>query len=257
MSSPAYPMDPTGLSPGNKITNEPHVLTEINAAPFRLLIPTFAPFYLDNLALKHVDLLGNETNMIEGVHFTCALPFIGAARSIGKMLYGAFSINDEQLEGNILVTYQTLGGNWCGDAAYVRQFLMEMAYNPKIVVWDQVTNVQETFPPINHQQNLDTIYGMQALIDELARIRDAILAGPSAENGVIKHITDTENPHFTDAEQIGLGLVQNLPVATDAEVNALDPVQKYILLNQALVLLKLQKQPPLLSARELFLMRRN
>lgn len=256
MSSPAYSLDPTGLSSDNKITDEPHVLTEINSAPYRLLIPTFAPFYLDNLVVKHVDLLGNTTTLTEDVHFFCVLPFIGGARSIGKMLYGGLSINDEQLEGNILITYQTLGGSWVGDASYVRQFLAEMAYNPKIVVWDQVTNIQETFPPINHQQDLDTVYGMQALIDKLSEIVIAITNGPSADNGFIKHITQTGNVHGLTPTDIGLGNLSDLPVASDAEVNALEPLQKYVLLKQVLTLLNLQKKPPVVSARELFLLKR-
>ena len=212
--------------------------------------------YLDNLTVVHVDLMGVVTPLIQDVHYYVVLPFIGATRSIGKMLYGGLSVNDEQLEGNILVSYQTLGGDWVADASYVRQVLAEMVYNPKLTVWDQVTNVQEVFPPINHDQPLDTIFGMQALIDELARIRDAILAGPNADNGIIKHLTDTNNPHETDKDDVGLGLVQNLPVATDAEVNALDPENKYILLRQVLTLMNLSKKPPLLTAKDLFFSRR-
>ena len=55
MSDPVLPFDPTGLASTNYVEDEVHTLTEINDATYRLIVPTFAPFYLDNFKFVHRD----------------------------------------------------------------------------------------------------------------------------------------------------------------------------------------------------------
>lgn len=47
-------------------------------------------------------------------------------------------------------------------------------------------------------------------------------------NQITAHLQDKLNPHTTTAAQVGLGNVENLPVATDAEVSSGVSVRKYI-----------------------------
>lgn len=185
MTSPVYPEDLTGLQPSNKINNENQNLTESNAHPYRLIIPDFAPFHLDNLALVHVDQSGNSTPLTFGVHYNVCLKYKGASYSIGKPIYGGLTINDLSINGHIRVSYQTLGGIWCGDPAYVLEMLNEMAYNPRIASWDQVTNVQQTFPPTNHDQAFEFVYGHRELIESIDRVAQAVANRPNLEQAQI------------------------------------------------------------------------
>lgn len=210
-----YPLDTTGLSLSNKIVNEPHTFTEVNNSRYRIIIPNFAPFYLDNLSVSHEGPGGVITPMAENQHYMPTLPYIGAARSIGKMLYGGISFNTDFPNGTLRVTYQTIGGEWTANYNYVLERLATMAYNPRTTVWDVVTDKPSAFPPINHDQNLDYVYGHLELITAINGIATQILTRPAPDKIVV-----------------GLGNVQNLPMASDAEVLSAAPVEKYITLRQ-------------------------
>lgn len=219
-----YPLDLTGLSIGNLIPNEVYTLTEVNAAPYRIIIPSSAPFYVDNFALVHYDSVGVQTLLVQDVDYYLCLPYIGATRSIGKMIYGGIAINNDLLSGTVKVTYQTLGGDWVANADFVRERLIELIYNPKITIWDIVTDKPNQFPPTNHQQALDTVYGQQMLIDAINSLASQI--GSGSGSGLISK------------ELIGLGNVVNLPLATQQEIDDLVLVDKYITLKQVIPLIK-------------------
>jgi hypothetical protein len=110
--------------------------------------------------------------------------------------------------------------------------LAEYVYNPRITVWDIVTDRTSAFPPINHDQSLDYVYGHQDLISSINSLADTIVTHPTPTTGIIQHLIDTTNPHGTTKDQVGLGLVENLPIATDAEVDGLAQVDKYFTLRQ-------------------------
>lgn len=173
-----YAFDPTGLASANKIVGEVHTLTEINANPYRLIIPGFAPFYLDNFKLSYIDSLGAVQVLVEGIDFHLTLPYIAATRSIGKMVYGCISISNLQLNGTYKVDYQTIGGDWVCDVPSVFQALVNNNYNPKIASWDSVTNVQAIFPPINHEVHMDQLKGHEDLIASLGSLADTIANKP-------------------------------------------------------------------------------
>lgn len=237
MSDPVLPFDPTGLASTNFVEDEVHTLTEINDATYRLIIPTFAPFYLDNFNFIHRDASGTVIPLIEDVDYSFCLPYIGAVRSIGKMLYGGVSINRTFLNGSIEISYQSLGGDWCSDPQYVLDRIAEYVYNPRITVWDVVTNKTNQFPPINHDQSLDYVFGHQNLIDSINNIADKVVEADQQPH-FVTHLLDQNNPHLTTKAQVGLPDVVNLPIATQQEIDDRIPVQKYVTLNQVLQLLQ-------------------
>lgn len=228
-----YPLDTTGLNPACLVTDELHTLTEVNANPYRLIVPTFAPFYLDHLELEHIDSLGQVTPLVEGVHYGLCLIYLAASRSIGKMLHGAISINTNFPNGTInLKRYQTLGGSWTSDPNYVLASIAAQVYNPRVTAWDNVTNVQSIFPPINHDQNLDYVFGYQDLITAIQGIVTQIAAGPNQSLPFVRHLMDVQ-----PASHVGLGNVQNIATAADAEVTQSQPIDKHVTLRQLLQIL--------------------
>jgi hypothetical protein len=239
MPNVSYPLDTTGLSPANKVIDEPHVLTEVNAATYRILILDFAPFYQDNFVLVYEDTLGNSRALVKDVDFYFTLPYLSASRTIGKMIYGAIALADGITNGSLKATYQTLGGDYIADVQAVRVALTEVAYNPRIASWDVIANKPSQFPPVNHPHDISDLVGMEAVVDGLHDIQQAILQSPNPSNPAVQHFTDMNNPHETDKAQVGLGDVVNLPMATDAEVMGHQHVDKYVTLRQVLMLLNL------------------
>lgn len=242
MPNVSYPLDTTGISPDNLVQNELHTVTEVNDVTYNLLVPVFAPFYLDNQELVHIAQDGTERILTPDVDYYASLPYLAASNSIGKMLYGAWSINTKFAEGTIKVQYQTLGDKWCADANYVLEVLTAKAYNPRTVVWDVLTNVQDLFPPINHDQNLQYVYDSGDFVEKLNRIADAILQRGSGGSGLgyVNHFDDKNNPHETTKAQVGLSDVDNYATLTEAEVTGGDTgIDKHVLLSQLFRLPKL------------------
>ena len=234
MPNVTYPLDTTGISPANLVRDEPHVLTEINDATYRIIIPDFAPFYQDNFQLRYSDGAGNISILEKGIDFDFCLPYMDASRAIGKYLFGALTIHNAYVQGYLAVDYQTLGDKWVADKNYVLEQLVEHNYNPRVVYWDQLTNVQQTFPPTSHAQDYDTIYGQKSVIEAIDKIIAAILAGPSATNDYRSHVLAKGNVHELTAADLGLSEASALPLASLEELQNLDPVEKLFSLKQML-----------------------
>lgn len=243
MSQTVYPFDPTGLAETNLVKREVHMLTKVNEAPYRILIPTFAPFHLPDLLIEHVDLLGNRKELILNVEYNIALPYIEAQRTTGKLLYGGIPILTEHLEGRLEVTYRTVGGEWTADPNYVYQRLLEVVYNPRTCWWDKLTNVQNYFPPIDHAQDLNDFHQVDTLFEWMEKIRQAILQAPTNVPGAyVAHMLD-RTQHPQDAGDLGITPVGKMALATDQEVMAhttIDNEPKLMTFQQVMLLLRQQ-----------------
>lgn len=238
MNTASYPFDTTGLAPSNLVQNELHTLTEVNSAPYRILIPSFAPFYLHNLRVEYIGTTGEVRVLNEGVDYYCVLPYMTASRSVGKSLYGGLAFNSNLVQGTIRLQYQTLGGSWCADRNYVYEQLLSAHYNRRTTWWDSVTNVQDTFPPTDHNHDVGDVEGHTELLAKLDQIRVAILQSPNLVPAqYLAHILEKGNAHDLNKSDIGLGEVSNLPLATDEEVLSRIPSDKYVTLRQILLLL--------------------
>lgn len=218
MPTVSYPLDTTGMALTNLVSGEEHGLTEVNDDTYDIIIPKFAPFYLDNFAAYHVSELGLITPLDKDVHYYFALPYMGASRSIGKMLYGGVSINTDFEGGQIVLTYQTLGGNWTADPTHVLKRLAELVYNPKTTVWDAVTNRPNQFPPINHSLNISEVYGQKELIDAINALAVAIATPRDTSDDLHMHLLDASNPHRTTAHQTGTYTAEEI----DEKLKAID-----------------------------------
>jgi hypothetical protein len=237
MPAVTYAFDPTGRASENLVQKELHTLTEVNAAPYRILIPSFAPFYSYNLKLEHVDLQGVVHELNEGVDYYLALPYMDATRTTGKSVFGGLPIINNLTNGAIQVTYQTVGSPWCADIPYVYARLVEQVYNPRMTWWDTLSNVQDVFPPIAHDHALDDTASVDILLSHLTSIRDAILQAPSNVPGqIVAHMLD-RTIHPRSPADLGLGPLTTMDQATDEEVLARMPLDKIITLRQLLLLL--------------------
>lgn len=236
MSQASYPFDATGQAVTNFVENEYHTLTEVNSAPYRILIPDFAPFYTHNLLVEHVDLQGNTTPLDEGVDFYLCLPYFDAQRVTGKSVYGGIAVINSFADGGVRISYQTVGGPWCADIPYVYLRLSEAVYNPRMTWWDKLTNVQDNFPPLEHDHSLDDVEQAMVINTTLVGIRDAILQGNQNVPGeFVAHMLN-HAIHPTSLTALGATAIASLPMATDQEVLNAEPLDKAITLRQVVLL---------------------
>ena len=63
MSEYSYPLDITGVAESNRIVREEQVLTDSNFKGYAYVIPTFAPFYLYDIIVEHINEDGSTTEV--------------------------------------------------------------------------------------------------------------------------------------------------------------------------------------------------
>lgn len=212
-----YKLDVTGNLPANKIIGEVHTVTKENEKDYNFIIPRYAPFHANSLRvfLKEGT---SKTSLKEGTDWNPSLHFTGASLSIGRPVYGAISFNRPDFEGEVEIEYQTLGGQYTLDEAGIAEVLANIIYNPRGITWEKIVNLPTTFSPTDHLWNFEDMVGMREIKEALLKIEEAILNKDFSkwEN----HITNYNNPHKVSKTQVGLGKVENYPVATIAEAIA-------------------------------------
>lgn len=210
-----YPFDPTGSLTSNVIPNERHVLSGVTDREFNFIVPKFAPFFRNNLRIRH---LGLGRDLVEGVDYHLTHWFHAASHGVGRPVYGSITFIDRSLTGVVELRYQTIGGDWVYDEGTILELMANRLMNPRITTWEQVVDLPFQFPVIDHEWNLDDMTGAKEIVQKLNEITAAINAANDA-NGQ-SHVGDTNNPHNVTKAQVGLGVVENLPLANIAEAVA-------------------------------------
>lgn len=217
MPTITYPLDITGVSPLNLVTDEQHAVTEANFWNYNFIVPHCAPFFITNLKVRHYNLT-EVVELVEGIDYFPTLQYIGATRSIGRVLYGAITLNRTITSGIVSIDYQTLGGEWIANRDIVLRNLAEIVYNPRLTVWETVTDKQAVFPPMDHPQDLDTLYGLKELIDSILGIGNVIIENRN-QLGIVKHLTNHDNPHRVTKDQLGIPRIGNWGMATEEQID--------------------------------------
>jgi hypothetical protein len=228
-----YTYDPTGTLSSNLITGELHTVTEANYRDYYFLIPENSPFFLNNLVLVYTSDVETRT-LVTGIDYYPCLLYEAATRSLGIPVYGGISISNLLVTGEVSISYQTIGGDYVADKSTIITRLAVAVFNPKITLWDSLTNVPEIWPPNPHLNDSSLLYGQDQVIEKLTDITNAILSSNDVMSPYALHILDINNPHRTTANQLGLGLITNLPLANDNDIANSLPVDKYVTLKQVL-----------------------
>ncbi len=168
MSTTQFQFDPTGTATENLITNEIHPLTEANFRDFYYVIPEFSPFYTTNLVVQFKSNTQSQAiTLVENLDYNFGLVYYSAIRSIGIPIYGSIVFNPKYNNGIVILQYQTLGGVWVNNSSNLYTALAQIGYNPLIAQYDQVANVPSSFPPIDHNQPINSTMGYDDLVAAL------------------------------------------------------------------------------------------
>lgn len=214
------PVDYKGTSPTNRIRGEKHILNKTDAQDHRVIIPDAAPFYANQtdtdirLKLNITNpQTGEKMDLIEGVHYYPVFYFIQASKATMYPVYGGVEFLDYNLEGTVeFEFYQALGGIWTLAPSKIAEILADMKYNPRSMSWDQIADLPERFPVVDHEYNYVDMVGQKDVIKGIYAIRDVLVSGSST--GLQAHIDNRNNPHVVTKEQVNLGLVMNYAMAT-------------------------------------------
>lgn len=212
-----YPEDLTGTNPANLITNESQTLQVPGPLDFYFIIPKAAPFFVDSLVVKNG---ANNQVYTPGVDYQVGHLFIEAMNSTGRPIAGSIRFMRTDIKGQVLLTYRTIGGDWGFDDTAILRELANKQLNPLIRSWGDIDPLPYSFPPLAHDQRVDTLVGSDEInktLEEIAAILEAANQETSAG-----HLTNYNNPHRVTATQVGLGNVPNYKMATEAQHIAAD-----------------------------------
>lgn len=229
-----YALDKTGTNRDNLVAGEIH---DLSSRAIRALAPKYGAFFTNSIEIW--DNVSN-TPLVPDVDFSCVELLEDATLVFGSELCYIVLIKNQNISSQVRINYQVLGGHYQNVVeGIVNMYELAMLDN-RPVDWINVLNKPEEFPPSIHKHLLDDVVGFEPVVVALERIRNAIEVSniPTYEalldyiNRQFQiywaHIHDFNNPHQTTAFQVGLGLVENLPVVTPEEIEANYPVHKYV-----------------------------
>lgn len=199
-------------NPNNLIDDEVQTLQTPGLDDYYFIIPHAAPYYVETLIL-----LNHATGVpyVEGVDYVPGHYFVDAMESLKRPIAGSIRILRRQMFGNVRLVYHTVGGQWGHNSQAILQELSSKQLNPIVRSWEQIDGLPARFPTISHDQSVDHLVGSDDIMQAINGIADAVEAAAAGSSE--GHISSRDNPHEVTALQVGLGQVQNLPLATLVE----------------------------------------
>lgn len=174
-----YPLDLTGLSINNLVSDEPHTL---NVKPIRSIAPTYGPYYTESLTVTDA-----TTNQLlrRGVDYVC-LDVVGlrSAQS-GKEICTILAITNKLVSNTVRISYQCVGGYYVGNYEPIRLLIENLTNDTRQVQWENILNRPEAFDPQKHLHRLGDVIGFEYVVVALENIRNAIILGDDVSHAAI------------------------------------------------------------------------
>lgn len=226
-----YPLDLTGLLPSNKITREKQTLTMLNGIRKQILVPTFSPYFGESLVVERRSASTAFQTLTHGVDYELAYKYEELSRVTQTPIYGGIVFLKPSLHGTIYLTYQTVGGNLSFDKQKAILELFDDSFNTRKIPWSSVTAKPYNFPVGKHSLNVNSeAIGLSNTVSALDLIKIAVQSLPEAGDvaALNAHKLDLNNPHQLTKASIGLGSVQNYPLATLAQAQETGNASTYL-----------------------------
>lgn len=249
-----YPLDYSGTAQSNFIQNE---IVTLQSGPYRAFAPLYAPYFKKNIHI--VDVATGQ--VLQPTQYRC-LCIVASASTIagqGNEVYSVVVVTDGAVSNNLTVSYQSVGSYYTSGyesiLAMVNNLLtVNQIANNDPVNWDILQDLPEGFPENLHLHPLGSTAGWEFLAASLEKLRLAVLLGDQQSKSFVlsyiaqslasvtlmstnialagtpfgDHVSSINNPHNVTAAQLGLGFVQNYPVATLAEAYAGARTDRYL-----------------------------
>lgn len=229
-----YPLDKSGRSPTNKVVGE---IREINQTRERAFVPFAGPFYADETFVITNVATGKPLKPVDD--YILCQPFQQASLRTGKDVECVVWIKTP-VPITVRIDYQVVGGEYSWNIDALLELIAEINLDNRPVAWGSVLGKPTAYPPAPHIHDIGDTYGWEYVVYQLEAIRNAILVGDEASHDELRaqmrsmraelealiaglddrltaHVNDKSNPHETTKAQVGLGDVENFPIASEAE----------------------------------------
>ena len=165
MTTFAYPYDPTGDATTNVVTGEVHLLANYTNA-YRCIIPLQAPFYRDDILIKHVQ---TGRTLYEGLDYYFGYYYDELSDTVKQAVYGGLIFFDRALTGSIRIErYHTVGGFYLQRKKDIEAFLAkEPMQDPRNVDFSVVMKWPRAVTPISVPETLEQAIEVDPVVKAL------------------------------------------------------------------------------------------
>lgn len=164
-----YALDPTGTNPDNAVQGE---IKTLSAAQIRAAAPMYGPFYSESLQLWDN---GNGRLLYRGTDYQVVELLQDATMKYGKEIAQMVLILNDGVSSQLRINYQVLGGLYQNDSSNLVEVYDAYMKDNRPVDWGNVLNRPVEYTPTLHRHLLEDVYGFEALVVALERIRNAIV----------------------------------------------------------------------------------
>ena len=200
MANPTrFNVDLSGASPNNRVEGEYHDLPNRTN---RSIATTYGPYYTESLEVYDVA-TGNK--LTRNIHYRC-LDVVGipTAQS-GKEICTIIVVTGPSVGNAVRLNYQALGGGYEHTYEAIRLLMDALLNDSRLVGWPSIIDRLPSFNPSHHLHRVGDAIGFEYMVNELERLKNAILLGDEiahmeilsyvdvAINGLRQLIQDTQN----------------------------------------------------------------
>lgn len=160
-----YPFDKTGVSPDNLVYPETREVTK----QARTIVPKEGLYFTQSLTIMFGD-----KQLVRGVDFKPTFLDEAATVRTNKEVCGGIYFINEKITGNVILRYQTVGGEFSNYSEANKNLIAALDGNSGSIRWDQIINIPEAFVPAAHLHRVDDLVGLAPAVIELQGIKRAI-----------------------------------------------------------------------------------
>lgn len=240
------PLDLKGNKPSNRIIGEQRTLVQVTNKPHRVLVPRMGAFYANN-ALK---LQANGQVLVPGKDYTTTYLYSELSKLASIPIYALLVIINPDIPNQVVLDYQAVGGPFGLDVSELGALLDAISEDNFRVDFEDIVNKPLAYNPAEHEDEYWQLYGAENTLTVINRVaRLAGLKDTSIKNSMVDysnwyydlaaarhqqerdqftaHVRDKGNPHADTKATVGLGSVNNWPMATTVEHTNKEMANKY------------------------------
>jgi hypothetical protein len=230
------PLDLEGVLSSNYIRGEQHTLA---AGVNRLIIPRLGCFYSTKDLVVRESITGRV--LIPVVDYVPVMYHKEASERSGLETMAAIIVTNPQVDSAVTVDLRYVGGRYTSVVDILFELIANLNLDNRSVRWGDLLGKPHAFTPVHHLHDIGDIYGFEYVVEAVDRCTRAVLYGDQAAFDEMRqwvnlkdaelharidttnanlnsHVNNTSNPHATTKAQVGLGLVQNYGLSTQAQM---------------------------------------
>lgn len=239
------PLDLTGTNPNNLIGSEEHLLVNLDGFPYKIITMFHGGFYTRGLKVYDANLKKLRPN----VDYICTYRHKQLSDRTGLEICSAIVFINHALTGTVTLSAQMVGSDLAFSFSVVQDYINFYNATPGMVpewadfdgtepIWGPGELVQkrwglDTYQPMNNElENISRrllVGPVQAEDDLRQKVRDRLEQFLGRFNDRLdRHIADKANPHASNPEKVGLGLLKNYRLATLPEAQIFSSNELYL-----------------------------